>query len=621
MLEALPAELSAEVLTHVPLPDVLEFSTTCRKARQFVLDNELLWRHFFGEFFDPVLVPTAGDALVDALPATRPATYHFSTRPDAPGSAPLRHGGPAATDAAADAAAAYYFKKRLAVGSVFAELKLRVELVMHNGPRARAQFATAAYRLAVREQVVDVALAMLREHVHKNFDLLSRSQLVSAVLFNQFLPGTLPSVDVEQAPSPTLSGGGPRAYVLVQKINLLRLIFAQRLSHCPVPMPLVDIQKAVYDSSRYPLFTNTPYDSPDLSDSSAAPPAGAADGRTRGDAAEPVAPAAPALSDSAFVDPDALFDPHLRPRFDTLFALMNFFVHYFERSSRIRDGLLPFFNTVPEPHDMDFRSRFSPQSSLPEFDFPKDWTGIYAYLTFWDFDLLQRSIQLDPARSQNASRDAFAAAAQAAAAAAAAARSTNPPSSGSFGELAPGSFGVPSLASPPSTATQPSSHAATRGPYHQAAISTLSQMGSLAAAPAVMFENGLQAGHGNTHLSVAPVHNDQFDGFQVMETSLPTVNGPVSFSGRGRDRFDYTTNIIVSPLKPVFGLPGLARVSMRKEYVRSEASADEDDEVIWEYNGIYVPGPKIILGRWRDGSEQDGVRAVEGPFVFFADEL
>ncbi|KAK7206106.1 hypothetical protein BZA70DRAFT_275696 [Myxozyma melibiosi] len=114
---------------------------------------------------------------------------------------------------------------------------------------------------------------------------------------------------------------------------------------------------------------------------------------------------------------------------------------------------------------------------------------------------------------------------------------------------------------------------------------------------------------------------DQFDGMQIMQADLPPIHGPVSFVGRGRDRYDYITYSTLTPLDPCYGLPGFARFGMRKEYIQSDSDSGSDDGegVVWEYNGVYIPGPKIMLGRWRDGSDPSTTNAVEGPFMFFAE--
>ncbi|KAK9457250.1 hypothetical protein V1511DRAFT_455937 [Dipodascopsis uninucleata] len=590
MLLQLPSELLLNILLLVDVHDILAISATSKGARVLILQNDPLWRSILRRRFDPISYVNTSDnnfgistlrendisvqqhlgrvGQQDQLSLIYKASKGMSIGNTSTGGAVISSSSATAVSSVSSSSAALAPSSYqtstcdLKVSPALEQLRLRTMLLLRNGLVARVNYASVGYRLRVREQVVSNSIKLLCEHETKNYNIIANSQLFSAIIFDQLLPGTFPSLQLERLPSAAAYTLKPAAYALQQQIDMLRLIFAQRLICCPLHHDTRELQAIVYDSNRFPLFTSLNHGSDAVSTSSRA------DRSFR-----PMR-----LPDSAWVYGDHIFDNDVVPRFEVLLKIIYFFLYYFEHNQVIREGLLPFFNMPCDTSDIDFKHK-------EYFEFPHDWTGVYSYLTFWDFDLLRRS---------------------------------------STGEL------------PDPLASHPSSQQQEQFQDHHASVlinqntaSTNTNINSNAASPSIKIPPPRDTPK-ESDTTFFPDHTpklakfqDQFDGFQIMETVVPPIKGAVSFEGRGRDRFDYTTHIFLQPLPATYGLPGFARFGMRKEYSRSEGSIDDNDsdEVIWEYNGVYIPGPKIILGRWRDASDNSGAATVEGPFMFFADEL
>ncbi|KAK9358718.1 hypothetical protein V1504DRAFT_460273 [Lipomyces starkeyi] len=610
MLLGLPDELLLQILVQLDLSDVINLSLLCKDAHTLVAHNEALWRAFLRKKFDAIVFresnPRSPPRSVTDIKAQQRLLSvshedHLALIYNLHGgfsTSASRSSSPAISAAATTSSSWSSTNRKLASG--LDEMKRRFRLFLRNGPASRSKYAHPQYRLRMRELVVSYSLQLLREHEHNNFNVLASSQLFSAIIFDQLLPGTIPALQLERLPSAAAYSLKPNAFFLQQRVDMLRLIFGQRLACSPLPYDPREMQTIAYDSSRFPLFTTHSSNSTNRA----------------GSLSIVRNPGPRRLPDSAWADIDILCDSTVVPRFDVLLAIINFFVYNSDRSAMLREGFLPFFNTPPDAADFNFKGGDT-------FDFPRDWTGIYGYLAFWDFDLLRR-----------ASAGAGAGSGAGSGTTATAASNTSPvvdtrftpatstPPSGSADgtevnqvlttpgtNLPPNPFLHPSIVVASSSSssvlssTEPTSSPQTL-PQTQGPESSLASVESA----------------GNSAPRGAKLQ-DQFDGFQVMETDVPSIHGPVSFIGRGRDRFDYVTYATLAPFDPCYGLSGFARFGMRKEYVRSEYYAEEEDEVVWEYNGVYIPGPKIILGRWRDGTDISQTNAVEGPFMFFADEL
>ncbi|KAK9352493.1 hypothetical protein V1523DRAFT_413887 [Lipomyces doorenjongii] len=605
MLLSLPDELLLQILVLLDLPDVINLSLLCKDAHTLVAHNEALWRAFLRQKFDFIVFresnPRSPPRSVTDLAAHQRLlsvshedhlaliyNLHHGI-----GTSAGRSSSPTISAAAAAATTSSLSSSspNRKLASALDEMKRRFRLFLRNGPASRSKYAHPQYRLRMRELVVSYSLKLLREHENNNFNVLASSQLFSAIIFDQLLPGTIPALQLERLPSAAAYSLKPNAFFLQQRVDMLRLIFGQRLACSPLPYDLREMQTIAYDSSRFPLFTT---------DSSASTNRAGALSIVRN-------PGPRRLPDSAWADIDILCDSTVVPRFDVLLAIINFFVYNSDGNSMLREGFLPFFNTPPDAADFNFKGGDT-------FDFPRDWTGIYGYLAFWDFDLLRRA---------SAGASHFSAVADTRFTPATAA-----PHSGSADESEVNQVqGTPGTNLPPTPYLHPSIAAASSS--SSSVLSSTEPPSSSQTLPQAQWPGSLLASVENAGNSAprgardpATVKlQDQFDGFQVMETDVPSIHGPVSFIGRGRDRFDYVTYATLAPFDPCYGLSGFARFGMRKEYVRSEYSAEEEDEVVWEYNGVYIPGPKIIVGRWRDGSDISQTNAVEGPFMFFADEL
>lgn len=468
----------------------------------------------------------------------------------------------------------------------FEEFKRRARLFLKNGAESRARYADFQYRLSVREEVVTLALRLLRENSTRNFSIIAQSQLFSAIIFDQLLPGTVPVVHIDKLPSPSAYTLKPNAYILQQRIDMLRVVFGQHLIRAPQTFDLREMQAVVYDSSRFPLFTT---------------PTETAQSRSgAGSMYRAVGPQR--LPDSAWSDIDASCTTSVVPRFDVLISIINFFVHHSERTATVREGLLPFFNTPPEAADFTF-------TDGDTFDFPKDWTGLYGYLAFWDFDVLRRT---SGARTENKNTTAVPDPRFKPATASLPGYAPLPGSSSSSPAM-PDPATVPSVEALPFSSPSPTQITG----YHGASHPSVSQTPSATGPSSHPSYPSQKPERPSSSAKIV----DQFDGMQIMQVDLPPIHGPVSFVGRGRDRYDYITYSTLIPLDACYGLPGFARFGMRKEYILtdSDGGSDDGEGVVWEYNGVYIPGPKIMLGRWRDGSDPSVSNAVEGPFMFFAE--
>lgn len=67
--------------------------------------------------------------------------------------------------------------------------------------------------------------------------------------------------------------------------------------------------------------------------------------------------------------------------------------------------------------------------------------------------------------------------------------------------------------------------------------------------------------------------------------------------GRGED-LDDDFNAIgwLNPLPPQEGIPGWQRITFMKHFMEDLDEVDQDN--LWAYEGVVLPGGRIILGRW-----------------------
>jgi hypothetical protein len=58
----------------------------------------------------------------------------------------------------------------------------------------------------------------------------------------------------------------------------------------------------------------------------------------------------------------------------------------------------------------------------------------------------------------------------------------------------------------------------------------------------------------------------------------------------------------LNPLPPQGGIPGWQRITFMKHFSQDYEHPNEDN--LWAYEGVVLPGGRIILGRWWFASEQ-----------------
>ncbi|CAO2650395.1 Nn.00g016870.m01.CDS01 [Neocucurbitaria sp. VM-36] len=103
---------------------------------------------------------------------------------------------------------------------------------------------------------------------------------------------------------------------------------------------------------------------------------------------------------------------------------------------------------------------------------------------------------------------------------------------------------------------------------------------------------------------------------------IGTIDDPVlknvQFVGRGED-LDDDFNAIgwLNSLPPQAGIPGWQRITFMKHFMDDFDQVDQDN--LWAYEGVVLPGGRIILGRWWYASEQVNFNIdYNGPFILWA---
>ena len=72
--------------------------------------------------------------------------------------------------------------------------------------------------------------------------------------------------------------------------------------------------------------------------------------------------------------------------------------------------------------------------------------------------------------------------------------------------------------------------------------------------------------------------------------------------GHGEDlEDDYMALGWLNPLPPQAGIPGWQRITFMKHF--NEDLNDPMEDNLWAYEGVVLPGGRIILGRWWFASE------------------
>jgi hypothetical protein len=90
----------------------------------------------------------------------------------------------------------------------------------------------------------------------------------------------------------------------------------------------------------------------------------------------------------------------------------------------------------------------------------------------------------------------------------------------------------------------------------------------------------------------------------------------VHFDGHGTDYAeDFHMEGWLNPLPAQSGVPGWQRVTMMKYFKEKYGAIDM--EALWAYEGIMLPGGKIMIGRWWCPTDGTGPQMYSGPFVLW----
>ncbi|KAK4543661.1 hypothetical protein LTR36_005306 [Oleoguttula mirabilis] len=89
------------------------------------------------------------------------------------------------------------------------------------------------------------------------------------------------------------------------------------------------------------------------------------------------------------------------------------------------------------------------------------------------------------------------------------------------------------------------------------------------------------------------------------------------FGGEGHDATeDFCAQGWLNALPPQQGIPGWQRMTMMK-YFRDPDTNAIDDDALWAYEGVVLPGGQIMLGRWWSPGDGTGNSMYSGPFILW----
>ena len=83
------------------------------------------------------------------------------------------------------------------------------------------------------------------------------------------------------------------------------------------------------------------------------------------------------------------------------------------------------------------------------------------------------------------------------------------------------------------------------------------------------------------------------------------------------DREFYATGYTY-PLPPQHNVPGWQRIVMMKYFLDDGDDGNYDEDALWAYEGVILPGGQLIVGRWwapEDDVSQNDIYC--GPFIFW----
>lgn len=90
----------------------------------------------------------------------------------------------------------------------------------------------------------------------------------------------------------------------------------------------------------------------------------------------------------------------------------------------------------------------------------------------------------------------------------------------------------------------------------------------------------------------------------------------IRLQGSGHDSSDdFNADGWLNPLPEQHGIPGWQRMTMMKFFIEKNGNVDMDS--LWAYEGIVLPGGKIMVGRWWCPSDGEGEDMYSGPFILW----
>lgn len=99
----------------------------------------------------------------------------------------------------------------------------------------------------------------------------------------------------------------------------------------------------------------------------------------------------------------------------------------------------------------------------------------------------------------------------------------------------------------------------------------------------------------------------------IKNTSFESSNSRIR--GVGKDESAFLTDGWMNTLPSQNGVPGWKRVTMMKYFVEDDTN-EVNYDALWAYEGIMLPGGKVIVGRWWSASA-DGEKPYSGPFILW----
>ncbi|EMD00714.1 hypothetical protein BAUCODRAFT_61254, partial [Baudoinia panamericana UAMH 10762] len=89
------------------------------------------------------------------------------------------------------------------------------------------------------------------------------------------------------------------------------------------------------------------------------------------------------------------------------------------------------------------------------------------------------------------------------------------------------------------------------------------------------------------------------------------------FSGEGHDSTEaFRARGWLNALPPQQGIPGWQRMTMMK-YFEDPDTGTIDEDAMWAYEGVVLPGGQIIIGRWWSPGDGRGEHMYSGPFILW----